>query len=72
MVEVNYAKREPDHTYDFEKEVNYCKKDQFSSIASGCLCIYESEDEMWNDKLETILSVNTNSPLLEDIPGEAG
>lgn len=48
------------------------KKDQFSSIASGCLCIYESEDEMWNDKLETILSVNTNSPLLEDIPGEAG
>ena len=72
MVEINYAKRDPDYTYDFEREINYCKEDRFSSIASGCLCEYESEDEMRNDKLETILSENTISELLEDIPGEAG
>lgn len=72
MVEVNYAKRDPDYTYDFEKEISYCKEDCFSSIASGCLCKYESEDEMRNDKLETILSEDTISELLEDIPGDAG
>lgn len=72
MIEINYAKRDPDYTYDFSKEVNYCKEDRFSSIASGCLLEYRFEEEMLNDKLETKLSENTIATLLEDIPGEAG
>ena len=72
MVETNYAKRHPAYTYDFAQEINYCKQDRFSSIASGCLWIYKSENDMRNDILETKLSEDTISALLEDIPGEAG
>lgn len=70
MVHVFYTPR--DLTYPKEKEMEYCKKDRFSSIAFGCLAYYESQKEMLDDSLEAELSKETLCRLLEDIPGEAG